>query len=140
MKTEIREKDLCDEIELQGYIERQEIDAFWRKQDIMISCSEYEGHSISQMEAMAAGAVPIVMDVSGAKDDIVDAESGFIIEQGNVCEMADKICILNENRRLMQTMGAKAHESICIVKAQKDAADTGRRRFFRWNNLTGNIP
>jgi glycosyltransferase involved in cell wall biosynthesis len=114
MKAEIQKAYLCEEMELLGYIERQDIDTFWQKQDIMISCSEHEGHSISQMEAMAAGAVPIVMDVSGAQDDITDSENGFIVEQGDICEMVNKICSLNEDRMLLQTMGSKAHESIYL--------------------------
>lgn len=114
LKIEIQENGLCKEIELLGYLEQSEINKFWSGQDIMISCSEYEGHSITQMEAMAAGAVPIIMDVSGAIDDITNNENGFIIEQGDIRMMANKICLLNEDRMKLQMMGKKAHEMIYL--------------------------
>lgn len=118
LKIAILENGLSKEIELLGYLGKNQINQFWEGQDIMISCSEYEGHSITQMEAMSAGAVPIIMDVSGATDDIINNENGFIVEQGDICEMVNKVCLLNENRAMLQRMGRKAHE-IIYLKTQE---------------------
>ncbi len=78
----------------------------------MLSCSDIEGHSISQSEAMSAGAVPIITDVSGARDDVTEGYNGFIVGVGELEKMADKICFLYNNRKELEKMGIYAYESV----------------------------
>lgn len=78
----------------------------------MVSCSEWEGHSISQSEAMAAGAVPVITDVSGARDDVADGYNGYIVDVGDLDTMADKIEYLYHNRDTLAQMGQRAHDTI----------------------------
>nr|WP_300841558.1 glycosyltransferase family 4 protein [uncultured Acetatifactor sp.] len=99
-------------IRLEGYIDRSDIPTFWKRQDIMVSCSEREGHSISQSEAMAAGAVPVITDVSGAADDVTDGYNGYIVDIGDVDSLADRICRLYHNRDMLKQMGQNAHRTI----------------------------
>lgn len=119
-KEYIKAKRNRHNIKLVGRIPRADIAGFWRKQDIAISCSDWEGHSISQQEAMAAGAVPVVTDVSGARDDITNDENGFIVDVGDVDGIVEKIIYLSEHRDVLEAMGKKAYESI---KAQKGKWD-----------------
>ncbi len=109
---EIKEGKLHNEVRFLGFVNHSEIKSFWRRQDIMISCSEHEGHSLSQCEAMSAGAIPIITDISGARDDVIDGENGFIVEIGALDEMVDKICFLYEHRELLPCMGKKAYSKI----------------------------
>lgn len=113
----IREEELSGYVRLAGYIDRKEIPDFWKKQDIMISCSEREGHSISQAEAMAAGAVPVITDVSGARDDVTDGYNGFVVPVNDLKVLVDRICVLYHNRGRTKQMGIYAHET--IYKRQK---------------------
>lgn len=114
LKQQIKENRLEGEIQLIGLLESADISEFWKRQDIMVNCSDWEGHSISQAEAMANGAVPIVTDVSGAVDDITDGENGFIVEMGSVEQIVEKIAYLYEHRELLPIMGEKAHQTILI--------------------------
>lgn len=108
----VKQKEITSRVIFHGFIPREEIGEFWKKQDIMISCSDWEGHSISQCEAMAFGAVPIVTDVSGARDDIVDGENGFLVDINSVHQIVEKICFFNEHREQLQIMGEKASKTI----------------------------
>lgn len=115
--SETLQKKICDEnlqeyIVLLGYIDRKDIPDFWCRQDIMVSCSEREGHSISQSEAMAAGAVPVITDVSGARDDVADGCNGFLVDVGDIDAIVDKICFLYHNRDQLEQMGRCAHDTI----------------------------
>ena len=85
---------------------------FWFSQDVMITCSEWEGHSGSQCEAMAAGAVPVVTDTSGVRDDVEDGKNGFVVEIGNVDQMVERLCFLYTNRKRLAEFGKRAHEAI----------------------------
>ncbi len=112
LRQKAEEEGLCTYIRLVGYIGRDEIPDFWGRQDIMASCSEYEGHSITQSEAMAAGAVPVITDVSGARDDVEDGYNGFIVAVGDIEAMANRICSLYHNRDMLKRMGERAHRAI----------------------------
>lgn len=112
LEREIEKNDLQSVVYYRGRLENNRINDFWKKQDIMVSCSEWEGHSISQGEAMAAGAVPVITDVSGARDDIEDGENGFIVQVGDVEQIVEKICFLYNHRELLPVMGEKAYRTM----------------------------
>lgn len=112
LSQRIEEENLQSVIAFVGYIDRKNIPDFWSKQDIMVSCSEREGHSISQSEAMAEGAVPVVTDVSGARDDVTDGYNGYVVEVGDIDALADRIQELYLNRDKLEQMGKRAHSTI----------------------------
>lgn len=112
MQQKIREEELEKYIVLIGYLDREKISEFWNRQDIMVSCSEREGHSISQSEAMAEGAVPVITDVSGAKDDVTDSYNGYIVDVGDLDTIVDRIIYLYHNRKELEQMGKRAHDTI----------------------------
>ena len=74
--------------------------------------SEWEGHSISQVEAMAMGTVPVVTDVSGVEDDITDGSNGFVVDVGDVDAIIGRIEILSRDRMLLKKMGKRSKESV----------------------------
>ena len=84
--------------------DKRKIRDFWQEWDIYFSCSDWEGHSISQCEGIASGAVPVVTDVSGASDDICDGVNGYIVHVGEWKALADKICYLSEHRDILKQM------------------------------------
>ena len=90
----------------------KDVRLFWLRQDIMITCSEWEGHSISQCEAMAAGAVPIITDTSGARDDVEDGINGYIVNIGDIDHIVERICYLYSHREQLPILGERAHKTI----------------------------
>lgn len=125
LRESIRREKLEECVKPLGYIDRETLPVFWGRQDIMISCSEREGHSLSQREAMAQGAVPVVTDVSGAQDDIKDGENGFIVDVGALGAAADKIAYLHANRDALVRMGRAAHQGVLVRQR-----DTDQKRFW----------
>lgn len=112
LKKQIREKGLDDYIKFLGEIAHEQIAQFWEEQDICISCSEWEGHSISHSEAMAAGAVPVVTDTSGARDDVEEGVNGFVVEIGDMDALAERILYLDQHRGLLYKMGNNSKQKI----------------------------
>lgn len=123
LQQRIQDNNLQKYISLKGYINRKDIPDFWNKQDIMINCSELEGHSLSQSEAMAEGAVPVITDVSGARDDVTDGYNGYIVDIGDIDAMADRICELYHNRDKLKQMGIRAHSTIYERQKNIDQAE-----------------
>lgn len=116
---EIKEHDLDKKINFVGEIKKGEMANFWSKQDVCINLSDYEGRSISIMEAMINGAVPVVTDTSGIREDIEDGVNGYIVPIGDYKIMALKIDYLANHRELLERYGEKSHR-IMMQKGNMD--------------------
>lgn len=112
LRTFIENNGLAGRIRLLGRLKREEISDFWQKQDICLNLSDYEGRSISVMEAMANGAVPVVTATSGIREDITDGENGYIVEIQDVSKLAERVALLEHHRDRLAVMGKKTHDDI----------------------------
>lgn len=82
---------------------------------IFVLSSRYEGFGMVITEAMSCGVPPVSFDCPcGPKDIISDGEDGLIVKNGNIDDLADKICYLIENDYIRKEMGKKA-----IVNVQR---------------------
>lgn len=103
----VEQNDLENKVFLRGKLSRKELLCFLNKQDIYVNFSEYEGMSLTMLEAMVRGCVPVVTNVSGVADVIINRENGFISEIGDLEAMADNILFLDKNRPILKTYGIK---------------------------------
>lgn len=112
LRIEITKRGLTENVALKGMIKHENIPQFWKEQDIYLSCSDWEGHSISQSEAMAAGAVLVVTNTSGAEDDIQSGYNGYIANMRDTDALVWYIEHLARNRELLPVMGKRCHDRI----------------------------
>jgi glycosyltransferase involved in cell wall biosynthesis len=85
-------------IEFLGLVAHESMTDLWASSDVGILFSEFEGMSISMLESMGQGCVPIVTDVSGSNEKITDGQTGFIVAVGDVGSMAQIIADLDADR------------------------------------------
>ncbi len=116
----VKENNLEESVKFLGKIERDKLYEFWKKKDICINIADCEGRCISKMEGMSAGAIPIVTDVMGMREDIDDGENGYIVPTGDYKIMAEKIRLLCDNREKLAIMGKKCHNIILSKCQMKD--------------------
>lgn len=94
--------------------------------------SLFEGFGIVICEAMACGVPPVSFNCPhGPKEIIKDGEDGFLVENGNVEELAQKICYLIENEDLRKEMGHRAR-----ISAERFKIGSIMNQ---WNELFGNL-
>jgi glycosyltransferase involved in cell wall biosynthesis len=84
----------------------------WASSDVSILFSEFEGMSISMLESMGQGCVPIVTDVSGAREKITHDQAGFVVAVGDVAAMAEIIADLDANRARVEQMSNACISSV----------------------------
>ncbi len=101
--------DACQKVVFVGTVNPDQMPHYWRSADIGLLVSDFEGTSISMLESMAQGCVPIVTDVSGVKAVIQDGENGFKVPIGDMTTMANIIQRLHTDRQLLQQLGRQAH-------------------------------
>lgn len=106
----IKKNNLEQKVILLGQISPSKMKEFWKKQDVFVNLSEYEGCSLSMLEAMSYGCVPIVTDVSGVREVVNDGENGFICNIDDVEKMAYHIAELKLEK--VARMGELSRASI----------------------------
>ena len=112
MEDFVRSRHLEDKISFLGKLDRSCIPAFWQNCDVCVNISNAEGRSISIIEAMGNGAVPVVTATSGVSDDITDSINGYIVPVGDIELIAKRIIYLAEHRELLYQMGMLAHNAV----------------------------
>jgi len=78
--------------------------------DLVILTSLYEGLPYSLLEAMACGVSVVASNITGARDAIVEGETGFLVPVGDVGAFARAAAKVLTDRALRQRLGAAARE------------------------------
>ncbi|MEL6332472.1 MAG: glycosyltransferase family 4 protein, partial [Cyanobacteria bacterium J06626_26] len=104
--------DDSQRVTFNGNVPHADMADYWEKADICVLVSDFEGTSISMLEAMSHGCVPVVTDVSGTKAVIQDGVNGLIVPIGDMNRMADCVESLIDDRQKLKKMGRAAHLSV----------------------------
>ena len=86
------------------------VNALQRKAAVVLQKSIREGFGLTVTEAMWKGAAVIGSSVGGIRHQITDGENGFLVSSVN--EAAERIVQLIRDRRLRETMGLAAKETV----------------------------
>lgn len=95
-----------------GSVPHGDMAGYWQQADVCVLVSDFEGTSISMLEAMSHGCVPIVTNVSGTKAVIQNGVNGFVVPIGEMGTMADKIEQLAQDRSVLEQVGQAAYDSV----------------------------
>lgn len=116
-QTEIREyieqQNLTHKVKLYGFLKKAKMPEYWVKQDLYLNLSEYEGTSLTMLDAMSYCVVPVVTDVSGVNDFINNKINGLIYPVGDIAGIVHGISYLDKNRFLLQKYGDICRKRIC---------------------------
>lgn len=99
-----------DDVRFVGFIPDDELPALYSSVDVFVLPSEYEGFGIVFMEAMACGTPVIGTDVGGVPTAIEADETGYLVSQNAVSELADRINTLLEDAEQHDSMANRARE------------------------------
>jgi glycosyltransferase involved in cell wall biosynthesis len=80
--------------------------------DVCVLSSKAEGFSNSILEYMAAGRPVVATDVGGAREAIVENETGFIVPSGNDELMAERVIALLRDPQKARAMGERGRRVV----------------------------
>ncbi|HEG2580995.1 TPA: glycosyltransferase [Campylobacter lari] len=111
----------------------KEIEKEYLNASIYVMCSHYEGFGMVLIESANYELPSIAFDIDTGPSNIIENEkSGFLIEDNNLNEFANKLCILMNDENLRRTMGLNA-KKIVKNKFSKEII------MKKWEELLKNI-
>jgi len=91
---------------------RRDLPRLYADLDVVALTSINEGTPVSLIEAMAAGVPVVATTVGGVPDVVVNGETGYLVEAGDVKGMAEAITELLRNPEKAREMGRKGREVV----------------------------
>jgi glycosyltransferase involved in cell wall biosynthesis len=96
------------DVEIRTYVAEEFIEEL-KQSDIYVLPSIREALSITTLEAMAMGVIPIVSNTNGPCDFIVDSENGYVVNSKD--ELVQRIQYIYENWSKLESVRKKARET-----------------------------
>ena len=104
--------DLFSKVKMPGYLLQEDIDKLYNNSCLYIMTSHSESFGLVMLEAMSHG-LPVVAfsTAEGARELVEDGYNGYLINNRNEFEMADKIIELLNDTDKLKEMGKNAYNS-----------------------------
>lgn len=112
LKNFVKKNGLEEKVHFYGQLLKDRMPLFYEKQDLYINISDFEGMSLSMLEAMSCGCVPVVTNVSGVNDLVKNKKNGLIFECRDIEGMVKGICYLDKHRSILKQWGEKSRETV----------------------------
>ena len=78
-------------LDFKGVVPREVLVELYRESDVYVSTSTSDSTSVSLLEAMNFGLIPVVTDIPGNREWIQDGNNGFLFPPSNPEALANKI-------------------------------------------------
>ena len=92
----IHECRLQDRVTLLGSIPRDQMDALYRRADLVLLTSQSEGIPLVLMEAMARGRIVLAPAITGIPELVIPGKTGFLYSPGAIDELVGRIVFIEE--------------------------------------------
>ncbi len=103
-------KQYGEKIVLTSWI--KDVNQFNAGMDVICLTSNNEGTPVSLIEAQASNIPIVTTNVGGVRDIVVEGETGFIVQKGDVQAFEEKLTVLIENKEIRQTMSQNGWEFV----------------------------
>ena len=130
LQKQIEELNLGDKVILGKAV--TDMPTVYQEASILAMTSHYEGLPMVLLEAQAAG-LPIVSFECkcGPKDVIEDGVDGFLVKEGDIDALAEKLLLLMDNEILRKKMGG-----VAFIRSERYAED---RIMQHWTDLFDDV-
>ena len=122
-KQQVRGLGLQEKIKFTGLLPPSQIPLAIHSSDILVHCSLREGLARTLPQAMLCAKPAISFDVDGARE-VVNENTGRLIEPKNVAQLIDACTELIKDRGLRERLGQQGRQSVVTKFAPETMVDT----------------
>lgn len=95
-----------------GLVPPSQIPALIGIMDVLVHLSRREGLARALPQALAAAKPVVAYDLDGAGEVCLDGQTGFLVQPGNLRQLADRILCLAEGRALRERFGLRGRRLV----------------------------
>ncbi len=110
LKEYVKNNDLDKNITMISWLEREETMSIVKESYMYISSARYEGLPYAVIEALSLSKPCVVTNVDGNKDLITDNYNGYLTEQENTKNMAERILSIFNEKELTKQMSVNSRK------------------------------
>jgi glycosyltransferase involved in cell wall biosynthesis len=121
LDADIARHGLGNRVELLGAITPDHVAELYRRSDIFVLASHFEGYGMAYAEAMAHG-LPVIGTTGGAIPETVPSAAGLLVPPDDVAALTLALHRLIEHAGLRQRLAAGAREAALRLPSWKDSA------------------
>ncbi len=103
-----RDLGVRDRLRILGEVSEETLISFYKACPVLCSTAIQEEFSMTIVEAMAAGCVPVAWDEGGPRETIVDGRTGFLVRPYDREEMASVIIEILSDKSLREELAKEA--------------------------------
>jgi glycosyltransferase involved in cell wall biosynthesis len=119
ISKKIKEKNLNKNVTMHGFKEKNKVNEILKNSSIYVMTSYTESFGLVLIEAMSYGVPCVSFSSARGSLEIIDNKvNGFIIEDRNINEMANKIITLIDDVKLRQKMGREANKKSLLFSPE----------------------
>ena len=107
LEREVKNLNMNSSVMFLGRVPHNEMPDLLAQSDIYVSTSPFDGTSVSLLEALGAGAFPVVTDIPSNREWICDGDNGFLVSREDENLLANKIVEAIRNHRLLGEASTK---------------------------------
>lgn len=108
LQEKIKNSPISRQVQFAGRISQEDLPGYYNEADVYISASHVDGSSLSLMEAMSCGAVPLVSNIPSNREWVEDGVSGYLFEDGDDVQLAARLLALDKVRQNMPEISRRA--------------------------------
>lgn len=110
LTARVEREGLGNVVELLGY--RNDVPELMAAADVFVLPSYREGTPRVITEALAAGTPVIATNIAGIPEQVADAETGYLVEPGDIDAFVDRLHLLLTDRDVRASMSGRAESSV----------------------------
>lgn len=104
MEEDADRLQLGKNIEFAGMQKQTDLQSYYDKIDVLLMPSRSEGFGLTAIEGMARGCVLVASNTGGLPEVVREGYVGLLHQPESVDDLANKICSLIENPKLLEQM------------------------------------
>jgi glycosyltransferase involved in cell wall biosynthesis len=115
LKVQVEKNNLNSKVEFVGWLDKNQNHAYYAKSKVYISIPKSDGTSVSLLESMSAGCIPIVSDLEVSKEWVEHLENGIIEKKGEnpffLIHKLDLDNLIHKNRIILDSKNVSTQKS-----------------------------
>ncbi len=127
-------KELVEKLKLKKRVfflgQVKKIEKYYAISDLFMLVSEKEGCPLSILEAMASEVPVVATNVGGIPEILINGKTGYLVEKGDITDMARKAVRILTDKRKRKQMGEAGRQEV-LEKYNVDKVVTQYEDYFR---------